>query len=362
VVDRNQPLFLNARPPRAEVAVVYNPLAHFVGGRQRAAAYGGPQGEVAGIERDSLLGVHRALFPSNAPLDYVHIDHITAASLVGYKLVILPYPPMLPERSAAVFKEYVAAGGALVAEARLGWNNERGIASASIPGLGLAEVMGCRETDVQTGPKGRTAIRWSSEALPGLKPGAMLPARWYEETLETLGAGARIAGTFEDGRPAAIFSTFKKGKTLMLGSYVSAAYQSSPSPEARAFYNALLEWAAVGRPVSISGAPVEVKSVNSGRDRILYVFNHGDAPSTSLVGVKGSWRAVDLVTDRLFPAKTAGGVTQFDVRLAPRAVQVLHLTNTTAGAFARGRPTRPTTRDRIGPDSPAPAQGCKNWL
>ena len=58
IVDRHQQLFLDARPPQAEVAVVYNPLAHFVGGRQRAAAYGGPQGEVVG---------HRAGFAARRP-------------------------------------------------------------------------------------------------------------------------------------------------------------------------------------------------------------------------------------------------------------------------------------------------------
>jgi beta-galactosidase len=280
------------------------------------------------------------------PLDYVHIDHITAASLAQYKLVVLAYPPMLPERSAAVFKDYVAAGGALVAEARLGWNNERGLASARIPGLGLAEVMGCRETDVQTGPKGRTAIRWTSEALPGLKPGSLLPARWYEETLEPLAPGARIAGTFGDGRPAAIFSTFGKGKTLMMGSYLSAAYHSSPSPEVRAFYNGLLDWAGVNRPLSVSGAPVEVKFVESGGDRILYVFNHGLAPAASQIGVEGSWRAVDLMTDKPFPAKAAGGATQFDVRLAPRGVQVLHLATRAVrrAPSPLGRPRSPETR------------------
>ena len=35
VVDANQKTFLAARPPQAEVAIVYNPLSHFVGGRQR---------------------------------------------------------------------------------------------------------------------------------------------------------------------------------------------------------------------------------------------------------------------------------------------------------------------------------------
>src|SRR5918999_1187370 len=86
IVDKHQRLFLDARPPRAEVAVIYNPLAHFVGGRQRATAYAGPQGEVAGIERDSLLGIHRALFTRNVPLDYVHIDHLSAQKLGHYKL------------------------------------------------------------------------------------------------------------------------------------------------------------------------------------------------------------------------------------------------------------------------------------
>jgi beta-galactosidase len=325
VVDRNQQLFLNARPPRAEVAIVYNPLAHFVGGRQRAAAYGGPQGEVAGIERDSLLGVHRALFSSNVPLDYVHIAHITPESLAPYKLVVLPYPPMLPEKSAGVFKAYVAGGGALVAEARLGWNNERGIASARIPGLGLAEVMGCRETAVETGKHGRTAIRWTSGALPGLAPGSLLNGRWFEETLEPLSPAASVAGTFEDGRAAAILSTFGKGKTLMLGSYLSAAYQSAPSAELRQFFEGLLQWAGVRSPVSVSGSSVEVKYVESGPDRILYVLNHGAAQAVSTVGVNGAWSAVDLVSGNSHPATVAAGVTRFPVRLGARDVQVLHL-------------------------------------
>jgi hypothetical protein len=214
----------------------------------------------------------------------------------------------------------------LVAEARAGWNNELGAASARIPGLGLAEVMGCRETDVQTGPKGRTAIRWTSEALPGLKPGALLPARWFEETLEPLSPSASVAGTFEDGRPAAILSTFGKGKTLMLGSYLSAAYQSTPTAESRQFYNGLLAWAGVASPFSVSGSPVEVKYVDTGPDRVLFVFNHGQTPAASRVGVKGSWRAVDLVTEKPFVAAESDGATRFDIRLASRDVKVLRLT------------------------------------
>ena len=330
VVNRNQALFLNAQPAPADIAVIYNPLAHFVGGRQRAAAYGGPQGEVTGIERDSLLGIHRALFPRNIPIDYVHIDRISAESLARYKLVVLPYPLMLPEARAAVFKEYVRNGGALVAEARLGWNNERGYAAERIPGLGLWEVMGCRETDVQTGAKGRTSLRWTAPAdIPGLKAGDMIPARWYEETLEPLSRDARVVAQFADGRAAAVMSRYGKGRTLMLGSYVSAAYQSSPSAEAAQLFAGLAEWAGARAPVVASGGDLlEARTLQAGADTLLFVFNHGSKEADASVDVRGvrATRAVDVVADKPVPVTSAADGVQVRRKIAPSDVWVVRLT------------------------------------
>ncbi|HEY8548934.1 MAG TPA: beta-galactosidase trimerization domain-containing protein, partial [Vicinamibacterales bacterium] len=328
VIDRHQQLFLEARPPRAEVAIVYNPLAHFVGGRQRAAAYGGPQGEVIGIERDSLLGVHRALFPRNVPLDYVHIDHLSAEKLAQYKLVFFPYPLMLPEATAKILAEYVRGGGTLVAEARLAWNNERGYASERIPGLGLWEVMGCRETAIETAPGGRTTLRWTGNDLPGLSPGAVLPGRWYKETLEPLSSTARIVAEFEDGSPAAVMSTHGKGRTLMLGSYLSGAYQSKPTPEAERFFAGLLQWAGITLPIEVKGSPLEARHLESGNHAVLFLFNHATAPANATVTLRrpaGSYTATDLVLDRDVPVTRAGDGVSLDVQLPPSGVQVIRI-------------------------------------
>ena len=324
VVDANQRLFLEARPPRAEVAIVYNPLMHFVGGRQRAASYGGPQGEAAGIERDSLLGVYRALFPLNVPIDYVHIEDVAAGALKPYKLVVLPYPPMLPERSAAALAEYVKQGGALVAEARLGWNNERGFAAGRIPGMGLADAMGCRETGVQTGARGSTALVWSDASIPGIAAGLRVPARWYEETLEPLGTQARVAAHFPDGSAAAVVSTYGKGKTLMLGSYVSAAYESAPSRETERFYASLLDWAGVTRPVTAEGGKIEVRTLERGDERLVFVFNHDTKEVAANVALRlpaGAYTAKDLATGAAVPF--AGG--RLSRTLAPAEVWVVRL-------------------------------------
>ena len=329
VVGEHQALFLDARPPRAEVALVYNPLAHFVGGRQRAAAYGGPQGEVVGIERDSLLGVHRALFHRNVPLDYVHIRHLSSEKLRQYRLVIFPYPLMVPEASARVLAAYVRDGGALVAEARLAWNNERGYASERIPGLGLWEVMGTREAAIETAPNGRTSIRWTSADLPGFDAGTVLPARWYKETLQPLAAGARVVAEFEGGAPAAVMSAYGKGRTLMLGSYVSASAQSTPTPEAERFFAGLLEWSGVTLPLRVTGSTIEARHLESGGSVLLFLFNHGSqiARSEVFVRLADPPDAVsDLLDGRAVPFVASSGGISVSTQLAPAAVQVLKIT------------------------------------
>ena len=328
VVDRHQKLFLAARPPKAEVAIVYNPLTYFVGGREREAAYGGPQGEVNGIERDSMLGIYRALFPTNVPLDFIHINRLSENLLKQYKLVLLPYPLMIPEASAGELKNYVANGGTLVAEARLGWNNEHGSSSAVIPGMGLHEMMGCRETDVQTGQAGRTTLKWKSSEIPGFAAGEMLPARWFEETLEPLGPKANVAATFPGGAAAAVISTYGKGKTLMLGSYVGAAYETHREPAAAHFYAALLAWAGVQPPVIVTGAAAEVRYLESGGDTLVFVFNHGKQPVEPIVSLRlraGNYRGTDLVTEKPVEISEEAGRVAIHGKIAPEDVWAVHL-------------------------------------
>jgi beta-galactosidase len=322
LVDRHQALFLKAAPPKAQAAIVYNPLSHFAGGRQRATAYGGPQGEVAGIERDSLLGAYKALFPMNLPVDFVHAAHVTPEELAQYRLVILPYPIMLPSRSVEVFTRYVAAGGALVAEARAGWSNERGRSSDVIPGMGLAEVFCARETAVETAPQGRTEIVWGSPMLPGLEPGARLPARWYKENLEPLGERGRVVARFPDGSPAAVAATHGQGKTLLLGSYVAAAYHTAPSPEVRRFFEGLAAWAGVRNPLRVEGE-VEARWLESGPERLLFLFNHGSRPQTVTWSLEGTASPVCLETGEPAAAR---------LTLQPLQVRVIRLRAVTSAA------------------------------
>jgi beta-galactosidase len=290
---------------------------------------------VAGIERDSLLGIHHALFPTNVPVDYVHADRVTPQSLARYRLVFLPYPPMLPERLGGVLREYVAQGGALVAEARAGWNNERGRASPIVPGLGLHEVLGCRESAIQTGAGGRTTLRWSDRSLPGVSAGDVLPARWYEETLEPVSPSARVVAQFAgpegkdaDSGAAAVLAEFGRGKVLTLGSYMSAAYQSRPAEAVQRFYSALLDWAGVEWPVEVDVPGIEVRTLERGPERVAFVFNHGPERrevSLRLRMATVARTAADIVSGAEIPVARDDGAVRVHLDLDPDDVRVVHL-------------------------------------
>jgi beta-galactosidase len=266
-IDNNQSLFLDARPLAAEVAIVYNPLSYFVGGRQPQPA-SGAQGEVWGIQQKSMQGFYRALFPSNVPVDFVHIDEIARGKAGAYKLIILPYPLMISEAAGKGLVDYVRSGGALVTEARTAWNDERGRAREIIPGFGLNDVCGCRETSVQQTVTGKTEITTSSGKIRGAL---------YEEVLTP--TTGRVLGTFSDGSPAIVESSFGKGKMMAIGSFIGTSFETDKDDATGSFIQGLLDWGGVKRPFE---ANVEVRGMRSGETMIVVAFNHGEATTSNI--------------------------------------------------------------------------------
>lgn len=312
VIDAHQRLFARARPIRAGVAIVYNPLSYMVGGRRPPYA-SGAQGETPSIERNSMLGPYRALFPLSVPVDFIHIDEVAAGKASQYKLLYLPYPLMINEGTARALRGYVRNGGALVSEARLAWNDERGKAREIIPGYGLHEVCGCRETAVQQTPTGKTDLKLSAD-FAGLKAGETIKGALYEETLSPLSPATRVLATFPGGSPAIVTSTFGQGRMLTIGTFLGNGYEIDRDETTARFLRGLLDWAGVERPLETSDANVEVRMLESGGERIVFAFNHGSAPS------KGTLRIRDCASWDLELPQSGVGVFVTDCRRAPRRI------------------------------------------
>ena len=269
VINANQDLFLDARAVPAEVAIVYNPMSYFVGGRQPQPS-SGAQGETGGMQQKSMQGYYRALFPTSVPVDFIHVDEIAHGKAGAYKMIILPYPLMLSEPVGRGLADFVKNGGALVSEARLAWNDERGRAQEIIPGFGLSEVCGCRETSVQQTVTGKTEITTAEGKIRGAL---------YEEVLTP--TNGRIVGTFADGSPAIVESSFGKGKMMAIGTFLGASFDTDRDESTGAFIRGLIKWARVGLPFSAEDN-IELRAMRSGDTMLLVAFNHGDPTSSSV--------------------------------------------------------------------------------
>ena len=150
--------------------------------------------------------------------------------------------------------------------------------------------------------------------------GDRLPGTLYEETLEPVGANARVVARLANGDPAAVVSSFGRGKTLTLGSYIGVAYEHRREDTARRFFDGLLDWAGVARPIRVTGGDAEVRSLETTDGLILFAFNHQDKATEPTITLGTSYAGTDLISGEQFPTGNT-----WRHKIATSGVWVLHL-------------------------------------
>jgi beta-galactosidase len=331
VITANTGLFLKALPPKAEIAILYNPLSHMVGGQQSFTG----EGQTVGVNNlsESLQGIHRAFFEKGIAVDFLHVKDLGTARAAGYKLLIAPYPVQMSQPHVRKLIEFVEAGGTMVTEARCGWVDERGFSSPVIPGAGLSEALGCRESELL--PVAKTSaikITAGHESIPLLKPGDTLDALFFEESFEVFGKESRVLAEFSDGRPAMVFAPHGKGRAVIVGSFPGSAYHHFKNPNNGKFFAGLAEWLKVPKPVEVSaaepGAVIEGRVLEGQSGKILFAFNRGDKPASVKFGMRvksGRVEAKDLETGQAVEAAVERERAVIRRNLNPGEVWVVHI-------------------------------------
>jgi beta-galactosidase len=332
VVDRNQELFLSSTPVKAEIGIVYNPLSQMVGGMQRR--------DYPGAHTNSLIGYFRAFADQNVPVDFIHREHLEKQELSQYKLVIVPWPLMITREAAEGLKVFVENGGYVLAEARIGWNDERGYASEIIPGLGLHDLFGVREHEVRMREAENFKIEIRTNDHPAtsmLQPGDILQGRLYGKSLIPLEErDVAILALLEDGNPALVSSRYGEGEAMLVGSFLGFANHPDPQPANEAFFMNLLNWADIERPFTTShdgnnATPVEVRLQENDNDYILYIINHSSATENVTVDLRvredGDYSLRDIIHDTEKSQKSESNNLRIVTEIEAKHVRVLHIYN-----------------------------------
>ncbi len=323
IIARNATDIRQCSPALAEVGILYNRLSSMVGGAQPSLS------RLGNAERDSLMGLHRAFFEEQIPVDFVHPEDVVQNRLSQYKIVFLPFPVMLSKDVGEGVARYIQSGGTVVAEARLAWNDERGFSSERVPGFGLDEVFGAREKLIRPVEQAKLQIAPNAN-LPGLKAGDAVRAEAFEEDLEPE-SGARVLAKFANGEPAIVENEYGKGKAFLVGSFPALSYQRQHEASTQRLLLALARAAGVAAEVEVSGpgtSEIEVRRLTSDRVQILLAFNHAKTPAQATLrlnwsGVKAGAR--DLNRDSEVSVPVSGGKALLTKSFAPGEIWVVEL-------------------------------------
>lgn len=275
IIDENKTLFAKSIPTKAKIALVYNPLSQIVGGGR---------GSVSGFHQNSLIGYYRTFTEYNIPVEFIHRKDLETGDVSQYKLIIVPYPIMFTPKAAEGIKNYIEQGGNVVAEARLAWNDESGYATEVIPGMGLSEVFGIRESIVRVRDEVMIEVLDNSHpALAKLKTGDVLKGAYFAESVEPLkNRTTQILASLDDGTPCIAASSYGKGKTLFIGSFLGLANHPSSDKNNNQFIISLLDWANIVRPFKTShdgknpDTPIVVRLQENPDSYLLFIINQGN--------------------------------------------------------------------------------------
>lgn len=316
-IAANAELIGASRPPKAEAALLFNPLASLVGGEQHSGS--------RTAMRDSTAGYHRMFFERNLALDFLNMRLLTPGQLQSYKLLIVPYPILLTAPVAAMLERYVGDGGHLFVEARPGWVDERGHAQPIIPGFGWERMFGVREKSVT--PRGEFPVRWGN---------AVFSAGTFEERFEPLDdpeaikESARSVASFEDGSPAAFERKYGKGSAIILGAFAGQVNETKPVAM-HVLGDILARWAGLTLPELTASAPVELKQLQGRTAMLVFLFNHGTQSAHveyACMLEKPASRVRELVTGELVAhpvAETSSNRLQLRAEIPPQSVRVYRI-------------------------------------
>jgi beta-galactosidase len=323
LIARHGAEILESAPAQAQVAILYNRLSYMVGGSQPSLS------KLGNAERDSLMGLYSAFYEQNIPVDFVHPEDVVENHLGQYKILFLPFPVMLSQDVAAGVKRYVESGGTAVAEARLAWNDARGFASDEIPGAGLAEVFGARESVIMPAEKIQFMTE-ASPALPGMPARTAINGEAFEERLEPL-KGGKVLARFADGSPAVVENSAGNGNAIMVGTFPALAYYRQHDANIKRLFLSLAEASGVSPAVKVAGggtAQVEVRRLVADGRQIILVFNHASDSADLSLAIQFPWRireARELEKDQPVTYTSTGSQTIFRKRLAGGEIWVVSI-------------------------------------
>ena len=258
---------MDARPVRGEIGLLVVPET------QDWDALIGHEGGFR-TYTEAMWGAYRGFFDQGIQPDWVHSDDID-----GCRVLYAPYPIMWPEDLARRIEAWVRGGGMLISEACPAYFGDRGRVGTSQPNYGLDAVFGATEAGVEFMPDiaGRDRIR--------LEGREVRCGGFRQVYAPTTGRELGRFATSERG-VAIVENDCDAGRTLLIGSHVSAAHHAEgATPPNAAWFAYCLDWAGIAPRVRSSNPTLVCRLHEGGPGRYLWIVNPSRAVQIATIAV-----------------------------------------------------------------------------
>ncbi len=274
--------------------------------------YGRSAGKVEERYLASVLGTFRATVEEHLPVAVINDWNLTPADLAKYKVLILPNTACLDDSQADAIRQFVKAGGGLVASLDTGLFDEygsprKGFALGDLFGVeyrGLADSAPVAKGEIDVnfakaiGPdyweKRKSVFDFKQDPASFLNQGKMKkyvgdgPVTFKGPAVQVTvtGADAKIVGTMRAKEiaapidyPAVVTNSFGKGRVVYTAAGFDAAYYLYPYPYQRLVLKHAIQCAAGENAAPfVVEAPMCVHSTlmrqsKSGERLVVHLFN-----------------------------------------------------------------------------------------
>lgn len=170
-----------------------------------------------------------------------------------------------------------------------------------------------------------------------LQPDDIIQGSMFAESVEPYGTGknTRILATLEDGSAGIVTSTFGKGHTMYVGSFLALAnsrgslwdqstqrltVQDEANKNTNQFLMGLVDWAGIERPFTASQSgnadnPLVIRLHENQEGYLMYVLNHGKTTEKATIRLnvksRGTYLLEEITQKKSLRVTSQGQVVEF---------------------------------------------------
>lgn len=211
---------------------------------------------------DGRVGAYKLLWDMHVPADC--LTECQLNELSHYRLLLLPMQEHMSQELADKIKNYVAAGGTVIAESPFAFRSTDNFLQYRAPAFGLDKVFGCHTNDREG--------RETAPAIVCPEGKAEVCLFWSEYSID----GGKVLASYENGEAAAVVNRFGKGRAIIFGTEVFRQYLRNPQPALSSMLRKEVLESGVQSVAAVTGNAenVEISRLRCEAGILYFLINH----------------------------------------------------------------------------------------